>query len=190
MKYDLIRVLRKANNLTLVELGEKTGYTPSFLSQIERGLKEPSLEAMRKIANALDTTIIALLEDDNTSTEDRSNENDAYAVIRSNSRRKFTIDDIPRYELVTPQTADSSQKYAMYGLISTLKPNEWSNKQLISHAFEECCYVLSGKMKAYIGNENYELSAGDSCYIKGFIPHNYLNIGDEDLVFLAFQSKN
>ncbi|MBF4692334.1 helix-turn-helix domain-containing protein [Fusibacter ferrireducens] len=189
MKYDLIRKLRKANKLTLVELGEKTGYTPSFLSQIERGLKEPSLEAMRKIANALDTTVIALLEDDNTSTAERANENGAYAIIRSNNRRKFTIDDIPGYELITPQTADSSQKYAMYGLISTLKPNEWSNKQLIRHAFEECCYIIRGKMKAFIGDESCLLSTGDSFYIKGFVPHNYLNVGDEDLVILAFQSK-
>ena len=38
-----IRELRRRKNFTLRQLSEKTGYTVSFLSQLERGIKNPCL---------------------------------------------------------------------------------------------------------------------------------------------------
>ena len=45
-----IRELRCRKNFTLRQLSEKTGYTVSFLSQLERGIKNPALDALRAIA--------------------------------------------------------------------------------------------------------------------------------------------
>ncbi len=45
-----IRKLRKEQNLTLEELSKKTGLSLSYISLIERGLKNPSLKALEKIA--------------------------------------------------------------------------------------------------------------------------------------------
>ncbi|MCX7845808.1 MAG: helix-turn-helix transcriptional regulator [Dictyoglomaceae bacterium] len=45
-----IRKLRKEKNLTLEELSKKTGLSLSYISLIERGLKNPSLKALEKIA--------------------------------------------------------------------------------------------------------------------------------------------
>lgn len=47
-----IKELRKKNNLKLEELAEKTGLSISYISLIERGLKNPSLKALEKIAKA------------------------------------------------------------------------------------------------------------------------------------------
>lgn len=47
--------------MTLATLGEKTGYTASFLSQIERGLNRPSIEALRKICDVLEIEVASLL---------------------------------------------------------------------------------------------------------------------------------
>ena len=43
-----IRELRRRKNFTLRQLSEKTGYTVSFLSQLERGIKNPSLRRRRR----------------------------------------------------------------------------------------------------------------------------------------------
>ena len=51
-----IRELRRRKNFTLRQLSEKTGYTVSFLSQLERGIKNPSLDALRAIAQELNLT--------------------------------------------------------------------------------------------------------------------------------------
>lgn len=47
-----IKELRKKNNLKLEELAEKTGLSISYISLIERGLKNPSLKALERIAKA------------------------------------------------------------------------------------------------------------------------------------------
>ena len=56
-----IRELRRRKDFTLRQLSEKTGYTVSFLSQLERGIKNPSLDALRAIAQALDVSLVSLM---------------------------------------------------------------------------------------------------------------------------------
>ena len=49
--------------VTLRGLAQKTGISASYLSEIERGLKTGSLNALTRIARAFDTTIDALVID-------------------------------------------------------------------------------------------------------------------------------
>ncbi len=44
----------------IYELSEQAGVSPQYLSEVERGLKEPSSEMIAAIAGALDTTLIEL----------------------------------------------------------------------------------------------------------------------------------
>lgn len=64
-----IRELRRRKNFTLRQLSEKTGYTVSFLSQLERGIKNPSLDALRAIAQALDVSLVSLMNNPITRPE-------------------------------------------------------------------------------------------------------------------------
>lgn len=54
---DRVRWLRKQAHLTLAEVGQRTGLTVSFLSDIERGRTVPSLASMERIARAYGLTI-------------------------------------------------------------------------------------------------------------------------------------
>ena len=56
-----IKQLRKEKKLTLKELSHKADISISFLSDIENGRSNPSLERLKDIAEALDTTISYLL---------------------------------------------------------------------------------------------------------------------------------
>lgn len=49
-----LRALRTAHRKTLQNLADTTGLSVSFLSDIERGRTDPSLESLRKIAAAYD----------------------------------------------------------------------------------------------------------------------------------------
>lgn len=53
------------------------------------------------------------------------------------------------------------------------------------HEGQEFNYLLSGKMKLYIGDISYELSEGDSVYFDSSIPHAEQAIGDEPVKFIA-----
>ncbi|MCK3769269.1 helix-turn-helix domain-containing protein [Microbacterium aerolatum] len=57
---DQLRRRRHGNEETLSETATKAGVSPQYLSEVERGLKEPSSEMIAAIAGALDTTLIEL----------------------------------------------------------------------------------------------------------------------------------
>jgi transcriptional regulator with XRE-family HTH domain len=57
----LLRAQRLAADLTLRELAARTKVSNAYLSQLERGLHEPSLGVLRAIAAALEVPLGALL---------------------------------------------------------------------------------------------------------------------------------
>jgi len=58
----LLRAQRRAADLTLRDLSERTKVSNAYLSQLERGLHEPSLRVMRQLAEALGIPLETLLE--------------------------------------------------------------------------------------------------------------------------------
>jgi transcriptional regulator with XRE-family HTH domain len=57
-----LRALRQDRDETLSETASRAGLSPQYLSEIERGRKEPSSEMIAALAGALDTTLITLTE--------------------------------------------------------------------------------------------------------------------------------
>jgi transcriptional regulator with XRE-family HTH domain len=70
---EYIRMQRKLANLSLRDLAAMTDVSNAYLSQIERGLHEPSVRVLRSIAQALEISANSLLTqagllEDNPST--------------------------------------------------------------------------------------------------------------------------
>jgi transcriptional regulator with XRE-family HTH domain len=57
-----LRALRQDQQETLAETAARAGISPQYLSEIERGRKEPSSEMIAALAGALGTTLIGLTE--------------------------------------------------------------------------------------------------------------------------------
>ena len=55
-----LRELRTERKQTLAETAERAGLSPQYLSEVERGRKEPSSEMIAALAGALDTTLADL----------------------------------------------------------------------------------------------------------------------------------
>jgi transcriptional regulator with XRE-family HTH domain len=68
-----IRKLRYNLNLTQEKLGEKADLHYSYIGQVERGDKTPSLKALIKIANALNISLEDLIKEEGFSKEDLIN---------------------------------------------------------------------------------------------------------------------
>jgi transcriptional regulator with XRE-family HTH domain len=71
-----LRRLREAKGLRLVEAASRAGISVSYLSDVERGRRLPSLEVLESIAAHLGTTVGGVLRDlypwDSTSPPDSS----------------------------------------------------------------------------------------------------------------------
>jgi transcriptional regulator with XRE-family HTH domain len=57
---ELLRRIRQARGERLVDTAARAGVSPQYLSEVERGRKEPSSEMIAAIAGALDLTLLDL----------------------------------------------------------------------------------------------------------------------------------
>ncbi len=56
-----LRALRTDRGETLAQTAERAGLSPQYLSEVERGRKEPSSEMIAALAGALDLTVAELM---------------------------------------------------------------------------------------------------------------------------------
>ncbi|MGM0603804.1 MAG: helix-turn-helix domain-containing protein [Bacillota bacterium] len=166
-----IRETRVAKGMNLSNLAEKISKTPSYLSQIERGLSEPSITALREISQALGVPMFYFLNDTH----------DHCQVVRKDNRKTLTLPDSHlSYELLSP---DLSHQMEM--VYFNMEPGANTCEDPLPHDGEECSFVLKGKMEIQVGGEYYTLKEGDSIYYKANIPHKITNVGDENLIFVS-----
>lgn len=56
-----LRALREQRGARLVDVAARAGISPQYLSEMERGVKEPSSEMIAAVAGALGTTLTRLI---------------------------------------------------------------------------------------------------------------------------------
>jgi transcriptional regulator with XRE-family HTH domain len=84
---DFIRAQRQMANLSLRQLSALTEVSNPYLSQIERGLHEPSVRVLRSIADALNVSAETLLEQAGLFNETEKLDDDATeSAIRADRR--------------------------------------------------------------------------------------------------------
>ena len=167
-----LRLLRRNADLTLQQLGQRSGISVSPLSKIEHGQLSPTYEKIAALARGLEVDVGELFSPVQP------------PVLRA--RRSVTraheglVHRTPQYvyELLHTDLADKR----FIPLLTTLKAHERTAfPQLLSHDGEEMLYVLRGKV--LIHTDSYvplELSAGDSCYFDSAMGHACLSSGGED----------
>jgi len=57
-----LRQLRQEKGLSQEELADRAGLHRTYISQIERGIKSPSLRSLERIARALDVQLSTLIK--------------------------------------------------------------------------------------------------------------------------------
>lgn len=156
-----IRELRRNRGLTLGQMAEQTGLSVAMLSQVERGQSDPSLESLRRLAEALKVPLFDLF---------RGEGPEQATVVRHDERRLVSS---PKQQVTYSRVSRSGGKVEV--LEATLEPGAASSETPRSHISEECVLVLEGSLIAEIGGTEYTLDAGDSCHFDSALPHRFLN---------------
>lgn len=169
-----VRRERLRRGLTLAQVASQVQLTVSALSQIERGASDPSLNSLRRIAQAFDVPMFQFL----VGTTSRE------IVVRKDRRIKLTFPDRElEYELVS---ADTSGEFEVLAL--TITPGATTSATGNSHASEECTIVLRGSVVAEIEGRAYPIGPGDSIKIHRELSHRFTNVGAEDAELLIIIS--
>jgi transcriptional regulator with XRE-family HTH domain len=83
---DLIRRQRELGELSMRQFATLAGISNPYLSQIERGLREPSERVLDAIASALDVSSEALYEQAGLGVEDEPEDTSVLDAIRADAR--------------------------------------------------------------------------------------------------------
>jgi len=174
-----VRALRKEKGLTLAELSEATNLSPAIVSQIERGLANPSFTTLAQLAHGLGIPVGKLFP---SHSENRS------PVVRRADRRDLkgvapeAVGEAV-YELLTPDLNRTIE-----ALWVVTPPGHDTSADPFTHGGEEVGIILSGKKDVYLDGQKYELEAGDSITFDSTIPHWYKNSYDETCVAIWINS--
>lgn len=58
--------LRESKGWTKAKLASNSGISNTYISELEAGKKQPTIKTIKKLANALEVSIVDLIEEDNT----------------------------------------------------------------------------------------------------------------------------
>ena len=166
-----IRSARGRRGMSLRALSVEAGVSTGLLSQIERGITDPSLQTLRQVARALNVPLFDLFQAPKPSP---------VAVVRRDRRVGVAA---PHSEVTYTRISPGAGHLEV--LEGTLAPGGASSQEPWSHASEECVLVTAGTVRVEIGDEAHVLATGDSCYFDSRLPHRYINDGDEPAVFLV-----
>lgn len=89
-----IRAIRKSQNLTIDELAEKCDFQPPYLSDVERGERNITLQTLTKILDALQVDAGTVLIPENNSGEEQENIKEEILQILFNTLEDKDEDDI------------------------------------------------------------------------------------------------
>lgn len=178
-----IRKERKKRQLTLAQLSELTGLSKSFLSQLERGLTEPSISSLKKISKQFGLSVVNLFMDGNeqdpnweynNSPIENGSSKPVYIkkteVVRVDKRKRLALPGSNViYDLLTP---DMKRKLeVMYMRVS--KGDTSGPEPMLDISGEKMAIILKGTLELTIGDDVFILNEGDSLYYSTDNPHSW-----------------
>lgn len=168
-----VQEYRNIRKYSLRELAAKANLTPSMVSQIENNGVNPSINALKSIATALEVPMFRFFQ-----TEDVSEE---LIVRKGNYIRLGTAQECVIYELLTPDLQGSIEFCRM-----EIPPKSATTQMEKAHTGEEVAHVASGAVNISLNGQRFSLSEGDCVRIPAGVNHLWENTTDESaVVFFA-----
>jgi len=159
-----LKRIRKARNLTMDTLSNESGVSKSMISEIERGIRNPSVTTLWKIANVLKTPLNYFLKDDAKSSP---------TIYRMGDHSSI---DGNGYSFHPLMNFDENKRFEIY--FNEYKPFCTTETSLHYEGVEEFVLVSSGKLDVFLGNETFKVREGEVIQFAADKPHHYENTGN------------
>ena len=162
-----IKTYRKNKGLSLTKVAELTGYSVSFLSQIERNIANPSINSLKKISDVLGIQLAYFFNDqENGQTDEKQ------YVVRTYNRKKLANQEskVEMY-LLSPNLNNKIE------LILIIAQPGGKSGDYYRHKGEECGFVIKGSLCLDLGGQSFDLDEGDTIQFNCDTPHKWKNKG-------------
>jgi len=173
-RFDLgsrIKAIRKKLGLSQKGLAEKTGVTPSNISQIEKNLIYPSIPALFRLAEGLAVDV--------TSFFGGLTADPAVCVFRGGEGvgvvpEKLFKGVVAGRRLLPPDIGEAS----VDPYLLEIKPGGKLSGHFFNHKGEEAGYLLKGALGLWVNGQRQDAGAGDFIYVRKDMPEQWENIGE------------
>jgi transcriptional regulator with XRE-family HTH domain len=174
-----IQAQRQARGVSLQQLAEKTGFSAALLSQVENRMTSPPLGMLVKIANAFDVSVSGLIGGRSES---------AFSIVRKSDRQTVSRVELKgggKTEYSYEALGTGKAGHRMEPFLIRLSPLADSRIPRSVHEGEEFLYVLSGRVRLFLGDYADVLEEGDCAYYNSTTPHHVHSADDGEATILA-----
>ena len=156
-----IKKIRKDRNLTIDALSADAGVSKGMISEIERGIRNPSITVLWKIANSLKMPLNYFLKQDNGSSA---------MVYKLGNHPDITGAGYTFHPLMD---FDEDKKFEIY--FTEYKAHTETDSSTHYKGVEEYACVTSGALTVCINEDTYTVREGEVIHFAGDKKHNYRN---------------
>ena len=172
-----IRERRKFCKISLDELARNTALSIGFLSQLETGKVNVSVDNLRKIASFLDVDMVNFFEV-------RSNVRTVGSVTRKGEGMSLNLEGTETCSESLIRKGDANLQATLF-----VNPPGQGRNMPNSHVGEEFIYTIKGQVDVFLNDQKYCLNEGDSIYFRSEAMHTWVNPNhDEESVILLVNS--
>ncbi len=169
---ETIAVQRAAHGLTLEELARRSSISTGLLSQLERGIGNPSLSTLTRLAQALGIPIGSFFAAAATEPD---------ILVHPETRKRLVLSDRNlTYQLLVPDLQG-----ALSMLHIEMPPGFTNESDPFVHSGEEAMLVLEGRIEAHAEQRTFLMQAGDSIRFASTTPHWYRTFEDRVVLITA-----
>jgi transcriptional regulator with XRE-family HTH domain len=170
-----LRARRHELGLSLRDLADRLGVSPSLISQIERGRANPSVSTLYQLVGELDVSLDELLFEDRRGPATADPAGGGGPIQRATERHRIRLASGVIWERLTTRSEPGIEfLYVIYEVGGASSPEDAFQR----HNGHEWGYVLSGTLQVTVGFRQFLLEAGDSLSLESSTPHRLANLGD------------
>jgi DNA-binding XRE family transcriptional regulator/quercetin dioxygenase-like cupin family protein len=180
---ETLRRLRGVAQLSLRALAEKTGFSASFLSQVENGQASPSIASMERIAAALGVTMGQIFDGSEPAT--------TWPTVTRADARMTLNSEWSKAKIEVLSTAGLGGH--LEPVLLTLAPGGMSGTRPYSSNREEFALIMAGSAVLTLAEperresgleQRHELQTGDALTIRAGVARRWQNLSQESVQIL------
>ncbi len=170
------RIKKKRVNIGLQvkDLSNKIGVTSSLISQIEKAKAFPSIITLKRIAEALHTTVRELIGENETLIQN--------PLLKVNDRKFFKQNE-KGTSLFLLSHHDPFKQIEPF-VINFEKKTDSSEIMTSNYPGQEFCFVLKGSFDVILNKEKFIINEGDSFYFNSNHSHLFTNTSNKSAQLL------
>lgn len=161
-----LKEVRKIREMTLKDVAETSGMSPTHISEIERGKTSPTVGALRRIAAALGKDTAYFVEDQPLPR---------VSIVKKEDREALMLEG--ENETFVSAKALTSGIPAGRVKLMLVEENEGGSVPAHSHEGEEAIVVVSGEARVTVDDEEYVVGPGDCLHYSARSEHRAVFTG-------------